>query len=172
MAEDNFSRARLLSKIATDYQVKQTKNQTSYNLVVEYLKNNGKLTHSLQEATYRYKMGQRSVITLQSVPGDFPTITQDVIDEAYNEVKEKALVEFQKFFTSYQNRLKETGQDREQRIANALNDLKIAYSTYRKVNIKGWNTPEEQISISEMENLYNLMNPTNNDNKAPIKEEK
>ena len=117
-------------------------------------------------------MAQRSVITLLSIPDSFPGITQDVIESAYNEVKENALEKFQKFFVSYQNRLQENSEDREERIANALNDLKIAYSTYRKVNIKGWNTPREQITISEIENLYNLMNPTNNDNKTEKNVEK
>ena len=172
MAEDNFSNARFESIRKTKYQLKQKKNITSYNLVAEYLKSCGKLTHELQEAAYRYKMAQRNVITLLSVPDSFPDITQDVIDAAYNEVKESAVEKFKKFFVSYQDRLQETGEEREERIANALNDLKIAYSTYRKVNVKGWNTPIEQITIPEMENLYNLMNPTNNDNKAPIKEEK
>lgn len=172
MAEDNFSSARFESIRKTKYQVKQKKNTTSYNLVAEYLKSSGKLTRELQEATYRYKMAQRSVITLLSIPDSFPGITQDVIESAYNEVKENALEKFQKFFVSYKNRLQENSEDREERIANALNDLKIAYSTYRKVNIKGWNTPREQITISEMENLYNLMNPTNNDNKTEKNVEK
>ena len=68
MAEDNFSRARLLSKIATDYQVKQTKNQTSYNLVVEYLKNNGKLKNSLyKEFFYILLIKYLAVLTIWDV---------------------------------------------------------------------------------------------------------
>lgn len=49
-------------------------------------------------------------------------------------------------------------------VQNALSDVKVAYSTYRKVNNPDWNLKESQITENEMTNLYNILVPREQDN--------
>ena len=171
-----FLEARRRSASIEKYKLKKDKNIITYNVVEQYLKDSGEVTYELQKLIYTYQKVEngRTLSSLQrdKVPETFPEITKEVIDSVFVKIKEQSLEKFNQFFISYQKRLAETGQGSEERIKNALEDLKNAYSTYRKLNINGWNTPREQISISEMQNLYSLINPTNNDNKMPRSIEK
>lgn len=165
-----FLEARRRSASIQEYKLKKDQNTITYDVVKQYLNDSGEVTYELQKLIYTYQkvQGGRTLSSVEydKVPEMFPDITKEVIDSILLKIKEQSLEKFNQFFVSYQKRLAETGEASEERVKNALEDLKNAYSTYRKTNVRGWNTPKEQISISEMENLYNLINPRNNDNKT------
>lgn len=77
----------------------------------------------------------------------------------YEEIKQNAGTKFIEFYDSYRRKI--DMQYFQEYIDNALRDVKMAYQIYRKSNNPEWDSPSEQISITEMENLYSVLTNTN-----------
>ena len=86
-------------------------------------------------------------------------ITDTQIEDVYEKIKQNAGTRFIEFYDSYRRKI--DMHYFQEYVDNALRDVKMAYQIYRKSSNPDWDSPAEQISISEMENLYSVLTNTN-----------
>lgn len=156
MDEKEFLNARMQSSIDSRYALKVAKNNSKKAFIDEYHRANGEFTEDIKGRIRDYKLAQRGIL-YQSYPDlKVEVMPSDVLD-TFLEIKKASKDDFIKFYKSYIDKI-EKGYNQD-KIDNALRDLKVAYHTYRMCNNSGWKCPQEFITASEMENLYKILNP-------------
>ena len=156
MENDNFKAAQAMSASYKQYKLKKMQNDTKKAFVDEYYRANGELTDELRERIREYKLAQRGIFF-----NNYPDLKVEVAPEdmyrVFLEIKNMSQSNFERFYRSYVDKIeKGYGEDK---IANAFDDLKVAYHTYRRCFYPDWKCPHEFITESEMKNLYKLFNP-------------
>lgn len=164
-----FLSSRLQSTISSNYELKQLKNETANKFINIYENNKGKITPELKEAACRYDIAHSGILEYQFEQSQFDAITNEKIEEIHKIIKKNAKSNFINFYKSYRRKI-EIGY-RKEFIDNALKDLKVAYSIYRKSNNPFWNLTSSQITETEMENLYNLFEEIKKDNTPKTRED-
>ena len=153
MEEDNFTRARLESREASNYEHKMSKNNIARKFVDIY-NSELKATDKIQEVASIYRLLEKG-INVSSYGATKEQLSSKEIDNIYVRIKQGAEKNFVLFYQSYLRKI-ERGYYPEY-IESALQDLKNAYHTLRRTNYFEWNCPDEMITITEMENLYLLI---------------
>lgn len=154
MIEENFSKAKLESAVASNYDSKVSKNNARRKFIDAYVNSLGKLNDELLEAARICIMTEKGIV-VESAPDYKVDITEETLNNLYLGIKNRADDNFRYFFESYQRKI-ERGYDNEH-ILSALQDLKTAYHTFRKCSILDWECPDEIVNLIEMENLYTIL---------------
>lgn len=158
--EDEFSRKRLEGASSTKFRFNKLRNEGREEFINEYYAIN-KNESNLKRATLKYLLAKKTILNIESFldnPPKFCEVTEETIPQVFDEIKKNASLEFSLFYKSYKKKV-EQGFSKEY-TNNALIELKRAYRIYRKIQNPQYNIPEEQISVSEMENLYNILTNT------------
>ena len=158
--EDEFSKKRLEGASATKFRFNRLRNEGREEFIYEYYSTN-RNENNLKRAALKYLLARKTIFNIEAYldnPPKFCEVTEETIPEVFKEIKEKASLEFSLFYKSYRKKV-EQGFSKEY-TNNALIELKRAYRIYRKLQNPQYNILEEQISISEMENLYNILTNT------------
>ena len=150
MDEDNFTRARLESRAASNYEHKTSKNNIAREFVDIY-SSDLNTTAKMQEVAGIYTLLEKG-INVSTYGATKEQLSSKDIDNIYVKIKQGAAKNFVLFYQSYLRKI-ERGYYPEY-IESALQDLKTAYHTLRRTNYFKWNCPDEMITIAEMENLY------------------
>ncbi len=155
--EESFTSARMESTRINKYLLKQLKNKSAKAVLEIYMNSKGEITPKLKKATCLYIRAHSGSLDTEITDAALEKITDKEINEVYGKIKNGASENFVKFYESYRRKLDE-GYNQDC-IDNAFADLKTAYSAYRMANNPLWNLEEEQITQSEMSNLYNILVP-------------
>ena len=167
MDEDNFTRARLESRRASNYEHKTSKNNIAREFIDTYVDAEFKKTKDLEKVASMYALVEKG-INLSSYGVIKLEISEKDIRDIYVRIKQNATSNFIKFYKSYLRKI-EQGYYPEY-VESALQDLKTAYHTLRRTNYFEWNCPDQMITVSEMENLYLLISGEKN-NSSKSKEQ-
>ena len=151
----DFASARLESIRINKYRIKHLKNKVSRDLIFEFLKSKGELTEKLRLLIAKYEMLKKGILSNDFSDSELGKITSEQLNKIYEEITSNANLNFMRFYDSYMRKI--DLKYNQEIIDNSLNDLKIAYSTYRKCQNPSWNLTEGQITESEMKNLYNIL---------------
>lgn len=154
MEEDNFTRARLESRRASNYTHKTSKNNVARQFVDIYMNPDLQDSTDLQNVANMYLLLEEGIVP-SSCTRKSEKISKRELNEIYVRIKQNATSNFIKFYQSYLRKI-EQGYYPEY-VESALEDVKTAYHTLRKSNLFDWNCPDEMITTSEMENLYLLI---------------
>lgn len=163
---DNFAKARLESIRQSKYNTKTANNNAKRLFVDEYIKAEYKQTETVLKAADICLLLQRGIV-VESYPKHDINITNEELEKLFLQIKEGANNNFIKFYQSYLRKI-DLGYAEEYR-DTAFEDVKTAYHTLRKCSIPGWECPDEIITETEMENLYNILVGTKPNNQ-PIAE--
>ena len=170
--EDNFTAMRSEAIIKNNYSVKQARNKTAKDFIYAYVATDDKGTIEVKKAACLYNLARRGTLNTYISDAALEGLTEEDVTNIYKLAKQNSTENFKKFYESYTRKI-EKGYFPEF-IENALSDLKVAYSAYRKANNPLWDLQDSQITEAEMKNLYCILVPSNEapDTKPKIIEEK
>lgn len=166
--ENTFVSERFEATRKNRYLLKKLKNKYSREFINIYTSYDGEINDKLKKIACLYDIVHKGSLNVHIFDSDMEKMSNEHIQQIYLNIKQNADKNFKYFYESYIRKI-EKGYEQEY-IQNALDDLKNAYYTYRKVNNPSWNLEDYQITESEIKNLYNILIPSSGEKDSDKKE--